>query len=63
MTKIIPAQPDSAQYGSAQPSVEDFKREFLENLFLIQGTNLEFGTLHDCSLALAYTVRQYMVGP
>jgi hypothetical protein len=29
---------------------------------LIQGTNLEFGTLHDCSLALAYTVRQYMVG-
>ncbi len=57
MTEIIPAQ-----LGSTQPSVEDFKREFLENLFLIQGTNLEFGTLHDCSLALAYTVRQYMVG-
>ena len=52
MTEVIPAN----------PTVEDFKREFLENLFLIQGTNLEFGTLHDCGLALAYTVRQYMVG-
>ncbi len=44
------------------PSVEEFKGEFLDNLFLIQGTNLEFGTLNDCSLALAYTVRQFMVG-
>ncbi len=44
------------------PSVEVFKGEFLDNLFLIQGTNLEFGTLNDCSLALAYTVRQFMVG-
>jgi glycogen phosphorylase len=47
---------------ATSPSAQEFKQEFLENLFLIQGTNLEFGTLHDCSLALAYTVRQYMVG-
>jgi glycogen phosphorylase len=44
-----------------QNAVEAFKQEFLENLSLIQGTNLEFGSPKDSALALAFTVRQAMV--
>ena len=46
----------------AQPNAEDIRREFLENLTLIQGTTLERATPNDCYLALAVTVRQYLVG-
>jgi glycogen phosphorylase len=50
-----------ATHNPGLEQVKAFKQEFLENLTLIQGTNLEFGSPKDSALALAFTVRQAMV--
>lgn len=41
--------------------LETIKRAFLDNLFYIQGKSSDTASLHDCYMALAYTVRDRLL--
>src|SRR5919202_3684112 len=42
-------------------TVEEFKREFLDNLRALRGVDLDAASLVDCYHALANTVRRYLL--
>jgi glycogen phosphorylase len=46
--------------GRLKPSIEDFKREFLQNLRYQRGVDFGFATRNDLYQALGYTVRAYL---